>query len=176
MTLYHWDLPAALDDRGGWAESRHGAAGSPTTPRVLFRALGDRVTRWMTINEPWVVVDAGSSERRARSGTSRASPRRPASPTICCSPSGQAVQRMPGRDGGSDRPGGEPGAQVSRLGLRGGSGRHRARRRLHEPAVSGSGLARAVPGRDGGDLRGQPGPSFPRTTSARSGSPWTSSA
>jgi beta-glucosidase len=58
VTLYHWDHPAVLDDRGGWA--------NPDMPfwfadyaRVLFRALGDRVSRWMTINEPWVVVDAG---------------------------------------------------------------------------------------------------------------------
>ncbi|MGQ0721851.1 MAG: GH1 family beta-glucosidase [Candidatus Eiseniibacteriota bacterium] len=57
-TLFHWDWPAALDDDGGWL--------NPESPkwfadyaRVVFRALADRVPMWMTINEPWVVVDAG---------------------------------------------------------------------------------------------------------------------
>jgi beta-glucosidase len=58
VTLYHWDLPAALDDRGGWCnpDVAHWFADYAA---VLFRALGDRVTLWATVNEPWVVVDAG---------------------------------------------------------------------------------------------------------------------
>jgi beta-glucosidase len=58
VTLYHWDLPAALEDRGGWL--------SPDAPAwfaeyadVMFRALGDRVPMWATLNEPWVIVDGG---------------------------------------------------------------------------------------------------------------------
>jgi beta-glucosidase len=58
VTLYHWDMPAALDDRGGWL--------SPDSPgwfthyaRAAFEALGDRVRWWATLNEPWVVMDAG---------------------------------------------------------------------------------------------------------------------
>jgi len=58
LTLYHWDLPAALDDRGGW-QNPDVAAWFADYARVLFEALGDRVDMWMTINEPWVVMDGG---------------------------------------------------------------------------------------------------------------------
>ncbi|HWK88891.1 MAG TPA: family 1 glycosylhydrolase, partial [Longimicrobium sp.] len=57
-TLYHWDLPAALDDRGGWLNPDiSGWFADYAT--VVFRALGDRVPMWSTLNEPWVVMDAG---------------------------------------------------------------------------------------------------------------------
>ena len=58
VTLYHWDLPAALDDRGGWLnpDIAHWFADYAET---MFRALGDRVPMWATLNEPWVVADAG---------------------------------------------------------------------------------------------------------------------
>ena len=57
-TLYHWDLPAALDDRGGWLnpDMAHWFADYATT---VFRRLDDRVPLWATINEPWVVADGG---------------------------------------------------------------------------------------------------------------------
>jgi beta-glucosidase len=57
-TLYHWDLPAALDDRGGWL-NRDVADWFADYARVMYRALGDRVPLWATINEPWVVTDGG---------------------------------------------------------------------------------------------------------------------
>ena len=57
-TLYHWDLPAALDDRGGWLNPDVASWFADYTLTVA-RALGDRVKGWMTLNEPWVVVDAG---------------------------------------------------------------------------------------------------------------------
>ncbi len=58
VTLYHWDLPAALDDRGGWLNPDvvHWFADYAD---VMYRALGDRVAMWATLNEPWVVVDSG---------------------------------------------------------------------------------------------------------------------
>ena len=58
LTLYHWDLPAALDDRGGWLnpDVSHWFADYAT---LLYRRLDDRVKHWVTLNEPWVVVDGG---------------------------------------------------------------------------------------------------------------------
>ncbi len=57
-TLFHWDLPAALDDRGGWL-NRDSADWFADYAQILFRALDDRVPMWATLNEPWVVVDGG---------------------------------------------------------------------------------------------------------------------
>ncbi len=57
-TLYHWDLPAALDDRGGWL-NRECADWFADYARVMFRRLGDRVELWATLNEPWVITDGG---------------------------------------------------------------------------------------------------------------------
>ena len=57
-TLYHWDLPAALDDRGGWLNP-DAAAWFAEYAAVLFRKLDGRVKLWATLNEPWVVADGG---------------------------------------------------------------------------------------------------------------------
>jgi len=58
VTLFHWDYPAALDDRGGWPNP-DSASWFADYASVVARALGDRVRYWTTMNEPWVVVDAG---------------------------------------------------------------------------------------------------------------------
>ncbi len=57
-TLYHWDLPEALDNRGGWLNPRV-ADWFAEYSRVCFRRLDDRVRLWATLNEPWVVTDGG---------------------------------------------------------------------------------------------------------------------
>ncbi len=58
ITLFHWDLPAALEDLGGWL-NRDIAGWFAEYATVMFRALGDRVPMWATLNEPWVVTDGG---------------------------------------------------------------------------------------------------------------------
>jgi beta-glucosidase len=58
ITLYHWDLPAALDDRGGWLNPDI-AGWFADYASVMFKALDDRVEMWGTLNEPWVVTDGG---------------------------------------------------------------------------------------------------------------------
>jgi len=57
-TLFHWDLPAALDDRGGWLNPDV-ADWFADYAGVVFRRLDDRVKLWATLNEPWVVSDGG---------------------------------------------------------------------------------------------------------------------
>jgi beta-glucosidase len=51
-TLYHWDLPQALEDAGGWADRDTAFRFADYAARVA-RELGDRVHTWTTLNEPW---------------------------------------------------------------------------------------------------------------------------
>ena len=57
-TLYHWDLPAALDDLGGWTNPDI-ANWFGDYAALMFRRLDGRVRSWATLNEPWVVTDGG---------------------------------------------------------------------------------------------------------------------
>lgn len=67
VTLYHWDLPQALQDIGGWT--------NPDMPvyflefsRTVFDRLGDRVSHWITLNEPYCAAMLGYSEGRQAPG------------------------------------------------------------------------------------------------------------
>jgi beta-glucosidase len=57
-TLFHWDLPAALQDRGGWT-NRDTIDAFARYADIVARRLGDRIKDWMTHNEPWVVAFCG---------------------------------------------------------------------------------------------------------------------
>ncbi|MFC6708073.1 GH1 family beta-glucosidase [Flexivirga alba] len=57
-TLFHWDLPQALQDAGGW-QSRETAGRLADYATLVGERLGDRVTRWMPLNEPVVVTLLG---------------------------------------------------------------------------------------------------------------------
>lgn len=58
VTLYHWDLPHALHLRGGWLNPAISDWFADYTA-VVVDALSDRVSRWMTLNEPNIFVAAG---------------------------------------------------------------------------------------------------------------------
>ena len=58
ITLFHWDYPTVLQEQGGWG---HRDAGKwfGDYAEVVFRRLGDRCKRWITINEPWCFAYLG---------------------------------------------------------------------------------------------------------------------
>lgn len=57
-TLYHWDLPGWLADRGGWV-NRDTIGYFMDYAEVLFRTFGDRIPQWITHNEPWCTAFLG---------------------------------------------------------------------------------------------------------------------
>ena len=67
VTLYHWDLPQALQDEGGWP-ARATAEAFVEYADVVSRALGDRVKNWITFNEPWVSAFVGYRDGRHAPG------------------------------------------------------------------------------------------------------------
>ena len=59
LTLYHWDLPQALQDRGGWA-NRDTCGYFADYATLMAKRLADRVSYWATFNEPWVAAFVGN--------------------------------------------------------------------------------------------------------------------
>ena len=140
-TLYHWDLPQALEDAGGWPARATAEAFVEYVDTVAAR-LGDRITDWTTHNEPFCAswLGYGIGRPRAGQGEPRGRPRRRA-------PS-PALARL-GRRG---HPAPLPGRR----------GRDRVRLWPVQPASEDAG------GRRGGPHRGRtPEPLVPRPGSAR---------
>ena len=67
ITLYHWDLPQGLQDRGGW-ESRETALHFAEYARVMAERLGDRAASICTHNEPWCTAVLGNELGRFAPG------------------------------------------------------------------------------------------------------------
>ncbi len=67
ITLYHWDLPQALQDTGGWA-ARDIAPVFADFAGWAGEAFGDRVSKWITLNEPWVTAHVGYRDGRHAPG------------------------------------------------------------------------------------------------------------
>lgn len=61
LTLYHWDLPQYLQNRGGW-NSRDTAEAFAVFAHTMSQHLGDRVKNWITHNEPWCTAIHGHYE------------------------------------------------------------------------------------------------------------------
>jgi beta-glucosidase len=62
LTLYHWDLPQALEDRGGWT-SRETSERFAEYAGLVYEAFADSVPFWITLNEPWVSAWLGYGTR-----------------------------------------------------------------------------------------------------------------
>ena len=67
LTLYHWDLPQALEDAGGWP-ARDTAYRFAEYAELVYAALGDRVPSWTTLNEPWCSAFLGYCSGRHAPG------------------------------------------------------------------------------------------------------------
>ncbi|MGH3322654.1 MAG: GH1 family beta-glucosidase [Streptosporangiaceae bacterium] len=67
VTMYHWDLPQALEDLGGWRD-RDTAGRFADYAGIMFDALGDRVPLWITLNEPYCSAFHGYGSGRHAPG------------------------------------------------------------------------------------------------------------
>jgi beta-glucosidase len=98
LTLYHWDLPQALEDRGGWTSRE-------TTDRFVDYALavhdriGDRVQTWTTLNEPFCAAFLGYTGGQHAPGRTSPSDRLAAAHHLLLA-HGKAVQALRSRDAG----------------------------------------------------------------------------
>ena len=133
LTLYHWDLPAALDDRGGWLNPDV-ARWFADYAQTMFRRLDGRVKLWATLNEPWVVTDGGYLHGALAPGHRNRFEAPIASHNLLRA-HGAAVRAYRAEGRHQHRPGRQSRAQVPRLAARRRPRGHGASRRLHEPPV-----------------------------------------
>ena len=82
LSLYHWDLPQALQDAGGWP-ARETALRYADYAALVYEALHDRVPWWSTVNEPWCVALLGYAAGTHAPGVR--DPVRRSGPSITCS-------------------------------------------------------------------------------------------
>ena len=141
ITLYHWDLPQALQDAAAGATARS-PAGSATTPPVMGRALGDRVAHWITFNEPCAVIVIGHACGIHAPGCTDPGPPQAAHHLYLAHGDAVRALRAAGARGRSASPelrariGGDSDAD---------SRRGAALRRLHQPLVLRAAAARQYP-------------------------------
>ncbi|XP_053554224.1 lactase/phlorizin hydrolase [Bombina bombina] len=69
VTIYHWDLPQALQDVGGW-ENETIVEKFKEYADLLFKRLGDKVKFWITLNEPYIIANVGYGYGTAAPGIS----------------------------------------------------------------------------------------------------------
>src|SRR5215218_3777226 len=119
ITLYHWDLPQALQDRGGWA-GREVVDRFTEYAAAVYAALSDRVANWTTLNEPWCAAFLGHAAGIHAPGLQ--------------DPATARHQPQPGP--------GDPGVGLGRR-----RGRRAAHRRPLQPAVPRPAVPRPLPGR-----------------------------
>ena len=146
-TLYHWDLPQALQDRGGWPAAGDRRALRRVRRRSSPSALGDRVTDWATLNEPLCSAWIGHLEGTMAPGLTDLDGRR----ARLVPP---AARPRPGRRRRSAPPPRTPQVGIVnnlshvRAGHRPRRGRRRRapRRRPHQPLVARPGPRPRLPG------------------------------
>ena len=104
-TLYHWDLPQALQDRRRLGRTCQRWTRSSAYADVVSRRLGDRVKRWITHNEPWCTAFLGHAIRQPRAGCARL---QATAMQVCAPPDGVTRPRRAGVAHGNvgRRPGG----------------------------------------------------------------------
>ena len=145
-TLFHWDTPQALEDAGGWPARETAEAFVEYTAAVVGR-LGDRVRRWTTHNEPWVVAWIGHEWGEHAPGRRSETDAVAAAHHLLLS-HGWAVRGDPrGRAGRRGRDHAQPRARVRGIRFARGRGGGVARRRRGEPLVPRPAVPRLVSGR-----------------------------
>ena len=129
LTLYHWDLPQALQDAGGWL-NRATCYAFADYAALLVKRLGDRVRYWTTFNEPAVVMYLGYGMGIHAPGLQDHALRLPGRSPPAAGPRAGGA----GHAGGQPRPAG--GHRAQPLGRR--PAQRRSRRRRGAPSRSGS--------------------------------------